>query len=138
MKYRALVLIPSPQGVDGGMLSMSSFEMTMDDNERCLLDVINLNCTSLSSMKDTVDEYFTEVMQRTPTERNVLLATYLGMMQVLLEESPDGEPIYEDILSVLRQEDEYKYLRSDSGYYFIFDAIHWRGVEAAVRDAMAK
>ena len=138
MKYRALVLIPSPQGVDGGIFSMSSFELEMDNNEKCLLDVINLNCTSLASMRDAVDDYFTEVMQRTPTERNVLLATYLGMMQLLLEESPDGEPISEDILSVLRQEDEYKYLRSDSGYYFFFEAVHWRGVEAAVRDAIGK
>ena len=117
---------------------MSSFELTMSDDEKCMLDVIHLNCKSLASMSDAVDEYFTEVIQRKQTERNILTATYLGMMQVLLAESPEGSPITEDILSILHQADEYKSVSGNSGYYFIFDAVHWRGVENAVRDAFGK
>lgn len=139
MKYRAFILLPSPQGAEGMLFNVSSLELTMSDNEKCLFEVINFNCPSLLSMEETVLKYFAEVMKREPTERNIATATYLLIMILLLGECPNGAPISEDVLKfVLHKDEEYKYVRSDSGYYFLFETAKFSWVESAVSSAFGK
>ena len=134
MKYFGLVLIPvGEKKVDFAFHVSLSMEYDMEGGDECVMEVVEFNCSSLSSMYDKVCEYLNNILNLPMTEDRVKMCTYLGLMQVVLRESENRYPIPQETLDVLRQYEEYKDLQSDSGYYFYLDVRHKEGIEAAVR-----
>lgn len=136
MQLISFIIVPSCFDDDKTKFNLSLFNVTMCDDSQMELHLVSVNCPSLSRMADTVSNYFNEVIQRQPTEKNILTATYLGMIDVLLHEYPNGFPIRQDILDIIHQEPEFRHIESNTGYYFQFDIKEWYGVGSTVREEM--
>ena len=132
MELKGLIIIPSRFDDPEIKFDLSSFIVNMDDDSQMELDLVHLNCPSLSSMADVVSEYFTEVIRRQPTQQNILTATYLGMIDMLLRDYPNGFPIRQDILNIIHQEPEFRHIQSNTGYYYQFDMSDWNAAKKAV------
>lgn len=132
MKLKGLILIPSRFDDPEIKFDLSSFIVNMDDNSQMELDLLHVNCPTLASMADAVSDYFTEVIQRQPTQENVLMATYLGMIDMLLRDYPNGFPIRQDILNIIHQEPEFRHIQSHTGYYYQFNMSDWDAAKKAV------
>lgn len=138
MNLKSFILVPSRFDDNEIKFNLATFQVTMCDNSLMDMDLISVNCPSLSTMARIVAGYFNEVIQRPPTKTNILMATYLGMIDMLLRDYPNGFPIRQDILNIIHQEPEFNHITSNSGYYFQFDIKEWYGVQNAVRKAMSK
>lgn len=138
MNLKSFILVPSRFDDNEIKFDLATFQVTMCDNSLMELDLLSVNCPSLSTMARMVAIYFNEVIQRSPTETNILMASYLGMIDLLLRDYPNGFPIRQDILDIIHQEPEFKHITSNTGYYFQFDIKEWYGVQNAVRKAMSK
>lgn len=138
MKLRAFVLIPAHLSEDEGKFTQSSFEVGWSEsNDECILDILRINCPSISNLPDTIANYFDEVIRRSPSETNIQMAKYLGMMQVLLREAP-GDPIPGDVLNILHQFPEFSFLQADSGRYFLFKDSEMDSIETTVRKSIGR
>ena len=136
LKLKALVLLPSTFDDAEIKFDMDTFIVTMCNDCLMELNVINVNCSSLSTMAEKVQAYFNEVIQRSPTEMNILSASYLGMIDMLLSDYPNGFPIRQDILDIIHQQSEYRDVKSNTGYYYQFSINEWYGIQEAVVNAM--
>ena len=132
MELKAFLLLPSHFDDAEIKFDLDVITVSMVDNSQMELDVIKVNCSSLSDMATKVSEYFNEVVKRPPKEMNILMATYLGMIDMLLRDHPNGFPIRDDILNIIHESPEYKRVKSDTGYYFQFKIDDWLGVQRAV------
>ena len=132
MELKAFPLLPSHFDDAEIKFDLDVITVSMVDNSQMELDVIKVNCSSLSDMATKVSEYFNEVVKRPPKEMNILMATYLGMIDMLLRDHPNGFPIRDDILNIIHESPEYKRVKSDTGYYFQFKIDDWLGVQRAV------
>ena len=136
MRLKALILVPSQFEDDEIKFDMATFILNMENNCKMELNLISVNCPSLFSMADVISGYFNEVISRKTTDLNILTATYLGMIDLLLRDYPQGFPIRQDILDIIHQEPEFRHIKSHSGYYFQFEMKEWLGVEKAVKEQM--
>ena len=136
MKIKAFALIPATFECKEEKFGVETAEGVWSSGCEGELNIIKVNCPSLSAMSSTIDRYFSEVIKRKPTSQNVLMATYLGIMQVLLHESPTDNPIPDDIINILHQDEELRNVTSSSGHYFMVDAKEWDNIERTIKKTM--
>ena len=136
MELKGLILVPAQFRDNRIKFDTSSFFVEMTDGSHMELDVISVNCSSLSKMPGVLSDYFNEVIKRPPTETNIITATYLGMMDMLLRDYPHGFPIRQDILDIIHQDPDFLHIQRNTGYYFQFKIKDWIGVNQAVKKTM--
>ena len=134
MGLRAFVLLPHVFKGDesDAKFRVESYDMVLDHSS-VILDIIKINCPSLEKMVETVSGYFGEVIQREATERNILMAKYLGMMDRIFRELPEGRPIPENVVEAVNQCADNRGITSQSGYFFMFEEREFDYVEREVR-----
>ena len=139
MGLRAFVLLPCVFEGDesDAKFKVESYDMVLNHSS-VNLDIIKLNSPSVEEMSEKVSDYFGEVIRRESTERNILMAKYLGMLDVILREVPDGIPIPANVVDVVNQCADNRGITERSGYFFMFEESEFDYVERAVRNSIGK
>ena len=134
MDKRIFVMVPWSFGDEGSgaMFLCESYEVDFRGGI-FTLDLLKINCSSLSTMFDTLSEYLSDVIYREATEQNILCAKYLWTMLLLLSEAPYGHPIPDDLVEKLNQCADNRGFTSETGYFFEVDEEWWGYVEDIVR-----
>ena len=139
MDLRAFVLLPYVFEGDerDAKFKVESYDMVLNHGS-VNLDIIKINCPSLERMSETVTMYFGEVIRREATESNILMAKYLGMIDRIFRELPDGFPIPDNVVEAVNQCADNRGITSQSGYFFMFEESEFTYVERAVRNSIGK